>query len=246
MSAEDRATPLFELPPEEFTKARDRLARDLRDEGDADAAGRVRKLKRPSVAAWALNLLIRRHRGEVDELVAAGERLREAQRSVLEGAARDALREATAERRRLTDALVDRARDLLTEAGHAPSRTHLDRVERTLQAAALSEEAAEELRRGMLERELEPPEGFEALGVWDVPEPAALAPRQQRTERREEEARKAEEKADAADEEAGRLTREADRLEREAEDARRAAKRAAAAAERARRRAEELRRRAGR
>lgn len=243
--SEDRVAGLFELPPEGFTEARDRLARDLRDDGDADAAARVRKLKRPSVAAWALNLLVRRHRDEVEELIAAGERLREAQRSVLQGAARESLREASSDRRRLTDALVDRAREVLTEAGHSSSRTHLDRVEQTLQAAALSEEAAEELRRGMLERELEPPGGFEALGVWDVPEPAPLAPRKARAERREAEAREAEERAAAAEAEAEQLSREVERLERQANEARRAAKRAVAGAERARRRAEELRRKAG-
>jgi hypothetical protein len=236
---------LFELPPEEFTQARDRLARELREEGDADAAAGVRKLKRPSMAAWALNLLVRRHRDEVEELIAAGERLREAQRSVLQGSAREALREASSDRRRLTDALVDRAGELLTEAGHSPSRTHLDRVERTLQAASLSEDAAEELRRGMLERELEPPEGFEALGVWDVPEAAPLAPRKARAERRDAEAREAEERAAAAEAEAERLSREVERLERETSEARRAAKRAAAAAERARRRAADLRAKAG-
>ena len=242
----DRTADLYGLPPEEFTAARDRLAQQLREEGDRDAAAEVRKRKRPSMAAWVLNQLVRRHRAEVDDLIAAGRRLRESQRAALEGGDRSALREASADRRTLTDRLLDRSREILAEAGHSASRTHLDRVERTLQAATLSEDAAEELGRGRLERELEPPEGLEALGVWDLPEPTPLAPRDERVERRAAAARKAEEEAEAAEKDAERLSREAQEAERAAEEARRAAKRAAASAERARRRAEDLRKRADR
>jgi hypothetical protein len=246
VTGDDRVAALYELAPEEFIAARDRLAKELREGGDRDGAADVRKLKRPSMAAWVLNQLVRRHGAEVEELISAGQRLREAQRAALEGGDRSALREAGAARRTLTDRLVDLSRDILTEAGHAASRTHLDRVERTLQAATLSEEAAAELRGGTLERELEPPEALEALGVWDLPEPTPLAPRGERVERRAAEARKAEEEAEAAEEEARRVARAAEEAERAADEARRAAKRAASTAERARRQAEDLRKRADR
>jgi hypothetical protein len=244
MNAEKRIDALFDLAPDEFTAARDQVVRELREEGDRDAATRVRGLKKPSLAAWAANSLARRHRAEVEKLVRAGERLREAQRSVLEGGEATTLREAVAARRKLTDRLVDRATEMLGEGGHAASRTHLDGVERTLQAATLSEDAARELLEGRLERELEPPEGLEAVGVWEVAPPTPLEPRSERKARKEAEARKAREEAEAAEEEAKRLAAEADRAEREAGEARRAAKRAAAKAERARRRADELGQRA--
>lgn len=244
MNVEERVQALFDLPPDEFTPARDELARELRDAGEREAAAEVKKRKRPSVAAWALNSLVRTHRDEVDKLLAVGERLREAQRSVLEGGDREPMHQASAARRDLIDGLMDRAREVLEGAGHAASRTHLDRVEGSLTAATLTEEAAEELRGGTLERELEPPKGLEALGVWEMAEPTPLAPRSERAERREAEAAKAEEEAQAAADEAKRLAKEADRVEREAAEARRAAKKAATVADRARRRAEDLRRRA--
>lgn len=242
----DRIAALYALPPEEFTAARDALAKELREAGDRDGADRVRGLKRPSMAAWVLNQLARRHRDVIEELISVGQRLREAQRAALEGGDSSALRESSAARRTLIDRSLDLAAEILTGAGHAATRTHLDRVERTLQAATLSEEAAEELRRGVLQRELAPPEGLEALGVWDLPEPTPLAPRGERVERRAAQARKAEDEAEAAEEESRRLAKVAEEAERVAEDARRAAKRAAAAADRARKRAEDLRKRADR
>ena len=242
----DRTDALYELPPEEFTAARDRLAKELRDAGDRDGAAEVRGLKRPSMAAWVLNQMARRHGDVVEELISLGQQLREAQRTALGGGDSSGLREASAARRTLIDRSLDLSGEILTEAGHAATRTHLDRVERTLQAATLSEEAAAELRRGALERELEPPEALEALGVWDLPEPTPLAPRGERVERRAALARQAEEEAEAAEEEAGRLARAAEEAERAADDARRAAKRVASTAERARRRAEDLRKRADR
>ena len=39
---------LFELPPEEFTAARNELARRLKDDGDASAAADVKQLSKPS------------------------------------------------------------------------------------------------------------------------------------------------------------------------------------------------------
>ncbi|MDQ4005357.1 MAG: hypothetical protein M3135_03525, partial [Actinomycetota bacterium] len=70
------ADELYDLRPEEFTAARDGLVRSLKDAGDGDAAAEVKKLRRPTVVAWALNQLVRRHRRRVEELIAAGEALR--------------------------------------------------------------------------------------------------------------------------------------------------------------------------
>ena len=167
MTVGDRVAALDELAPEEFIAARDHLAKELQDGGDRDGAADVRKLKRPSMAAWVLNQLVRRHGSEVEELISAGQQLREAQRAALEGGDRSALREAGAARRTLTDRLMDLSRDILTEAGHAASRTHLDRVERTLQAATLSEEAAAEkvyrVEFAKTRRVIECPEGTTVL-----------------------------------------------------------------------------------
>jgi hypothetical protein len=50
---------LYALPLEEFTAARNELARSLKAAGDADEAARVKKLKKPPVSAWAVNQLAR-------------------------------------------------------------------------------------------------------------------------------------------------------------------------------------------
>ena len=50
---------LFELPLEEFTAARNDLAGRLKSEGDAAAAEEVKRLTKPSVAAWTINQLSR-------------------------------------------------------------------------------------------------------------------------------------------------------------------------------------------
>src|SRR5919198_3502911 len=86
---------LFGRPLDEFTSARNELARRLKKAGQDDAAARVQALKKPSVPVWAVNQLARRHPDEVQELVAAGERLRTAQQQAFRGAGTDTVRAAT-------------------------------------------------------------------------------------------------------------------------------------------------------
>ena len=52
----DAVRELFTLPPEEFVAARDRLAAELKEAGKADEAAEVKRLRRPSVVAWAVNV----------------------------------------------------------------------------------------------------------------------------------------------------------------------------------------------
>jgi len=51
---------LYGLPLEEFIKARDALARRRAREAGKEAGAAVKALRKPSVAAWALNQLARR------------------------------------------------------------------------------------------------------------------------------------------------------------------------------------------
>lgn len=48
-------TRLYGEFPEVFVGTRDALVQRLRQRGDQDAAERVRRLRRPTVAAWAVN-----------------------------------------------------------------------------------------------------------------------------------------------------------------------------------------------
>ena len=67
----DEADDLYGLPLGEFTAARDALAKRLRGEKRREDADFVKGLKRPSVAAGAINLAVREH--GADDLLAAGD-----------------------------------------------------------------------------------------------------------------------------------------------------------------------------
>jgi hypothetical protein len=143
---------LYALPPEQFTAARNELAKSLRADGQKSEADTVRGLKRPSVGAWVLNQLARTRPQEVRRLIEAGERLRKIQAS-----GKGDVRALTEAERAAASVLLDRARSLLDEAGRTPTEATLQPVRMTLAAAAADPEAAEQLRQGRLERELEPP-----------------------------------------------------------------------------------------
>ncbi|MDQ3953583.1 MAG: hypothetical protein M3279_11585, partial [Actinomycetota bacterium] len=123
----DEPDDLYGLPLEEFTAARNALAKSLEDEGRADEAGRVKKLKKPPVSAWAVNQLARQEPAEVARLLDLVDRLREA-RSAAD------IQALGARRRELVAKLTRRAGELAVAAGHAASQTTLQRVTQTLQA----------------------------------------------------------------------------------------------------------------
>ncbi len=151
--AESEIERLYGLPLEQFTSARDELARGLRRAGDRAAADEVKQLRKPTVAAWALNQLQRRDRESVRALIAAGDRLREAQQQLLAHGGRDALREAAAQERTLVDQLAAAAARRLADADHAAGPATESKVSATLHAVATDDEARELLARGALVRD---------------------------------------------------------------------------------------------
>jgi len=149
------ADELYGLPFDEFIPARNALARELRNAGRREEAGEVAVLRKPSVAAWAVNQLVRTQRKGVDELFEAGDGLRAAHDQVLAGRGdAGSLRGAVARERSAVDALTQAARGLLTSQGHELSATIIERVNDTLHAAALDDDARAQVRDGRLEREL--------------------------------------------------------------------------------------------
>jgi hypothetical protein len=115
----------------------------------------VAALRKPSVAAWAVNQLVRTQGRAVEELFEAGEALRKAHEGVLAGRGdAGSLRSAVARERAAVDALTQAAGGLLTSQGHELSPTIIDRVSDTLHAAALDDDARNHVRGGRLEREL--------------------------------------------------------------------------------------------
>lgn len=146
---------LYGLAPERFVPERDALARELRRAGRRDEAAEVAALRKPSVAARAVNLLARDHATLLDRLFEAGDALSEVQSQVLAGQADGrALGEAAEGERAAVSALVDAARGLLVAEGQDPSAAVLERVSETLHAAALEDEARRSVAQGRLEREL--------------------------------------------------------------------------------------------
>jgi hypothetical protein len=149
------ADELYGLPLDRFVPERTALARELRSAGRREEASEVGALRKPSVAAWAVNQLVRTQRKGVDELFEAGDALRAAHDQVLAGRGdAGSLRTAVARQRAAVDSLTKAARGLLTSEGHELSPTIIERVSDTLHAAALDDDAREQVREGRLEREL--------------------------------------------------------------------------------------------
>jgi len=158
------ARELFALPPEEFIAARDRLAAELKDAGKADEATEVKKLRRPSIVAWAVNAASREGADEVAALREAGQELRRAQRKTLSGGGGEDLRAATDARRALIQTLADAGVRAIGARGGA----HRDAIAATFDAASVDDELGERLQAGTLEREARPTAGFGAIEGFEV------------------------------------------------------------------------------
>jgi chemotaxis protein histidine kinase CheA len=141
---------LYRLPLEEFTPARNQLAQQLRRAGEPELGEQVKRLRKPSVAAWTLNQLRRRQPELVDGLIDAGLRLREAQERLLDDGERERLREAAADERQLVEEAVQAAEAILRIAGQTVSASLHNKLWETTHAAAVDPELGETLRRGRL------------------------------------------------------------------------------------------------
>lgn len=242
---EEIADELYGLPPEEFTAARDARARALRvsDRALADA---VRALRRPTTAAWLVDLLVRERRDDVEALLSLGDALRQAQRT-LSG---DTLRGVGRQRRTVVAALVRAAAALGRAHGRRVGAEVELEVESTLEAALADPAAAAALRGGRLVkplayaglgpvRRLGPaPDGRSAL----LPTPAAAQRRDDDTQARRREIAQAERAALEACGAADDAQREVERRVGQAEAAVQAARQARGRSELARARVERARR----
>ena len=140
------AEELYALTPGEFTGTRNQWAKQAKADGDKDLAARVTELRKPSMAAWVVNMLVRHRAEEMTQVLDVGASLRKAQEN-LDG---DALRELTRQRRQLTTAVTHQGRLLAGELGQKVTQAVADQVESTLHAAMVDEQAAAALRSGML------------------------------------------------------------------------------------------------
>jgi hypothetical protein len=232
---------LYGLPLEDFVAGRDAAARTLRKEKERDAAQEVAALTKPSAGAWAVNAIAREQPDLRDELLAAGDEVREAQEAAVAGQGARALRDATARQRAAIDAVLDAAAGL-RPGGKALSRPALDRLRQTLQAAAGDDEIRAAIASGRLVRDAEGGGAWPFGGGEEAPAPPRKGPpaakrrararddddRAARTEReaREEERREAAERRKEIEARLGEARAERRARERELARAERDAERA--------------------
>jgi hypothetical protein len=237
-SVDSIAEELYAADLDAFTAERDAAAKRLRAAGDKAAADEVKALRKPTVSAWTVNRLARTRRKDVDALLDAGHRLREAQRTLLGGGDAAAFQRARKAQAAAIDRLAGAAQEVLDDARGGASDAVLDRIRSTLQSGSVSDDGRALLASGRLTADLAPA-GFEALGsVGDLPAPPSKpsgTARRDRIRKLETELRKAcdasleaADAAGAAEAEAQRAKKEADSAERAATAARRRAESAAA------------------
>jgi hypothetical protein len=234
---------LYGLPLDEFVPARTELERQLRKSGDRERAAAVKKLPKPSVAAWAVNQASRSQPKARRELLAASDELREVQQRLLARKATGAdLEKAAGRQRAAIDDLADAAAGLLTSDGKALADATLARVRETLAAVAADDELAGLVEAGTLDRERRPAGLGFSLGPADAPAAPRKAP-QKESKAAKEEPTKA---AAKAKKEAAKAKKEREKLAKRREQELRAAREAVKAANAAEREAERRRKAAER
>jgi predicted nucleic acid-binding Zn-ribbon protein len=138
---------LYRLPLPEFTAARNARAKELKQE-DPTLAAAVAALPKPSVAAAALNELVREDPSEVRALVQSGKRLRQAQESAVAGKKGADLNAAVQEHRAALDRIQ---RDLRRRKLSGPT---VEKAMQTLRVASVDPALQPLLERGTLHEDL--------------------------------------------------------------------------------------------
>jgi hypothetical protein len=239
----DDPSDLYQLPPEQFTAARDALAKRLRSSGDASAATEVKRLRRPQPTAWAINRVASSAPALLDDLREAGLALKAA---FEQGPGQGGLARAAQQREReAVSAVVNAAAQILESAGEQVNDQKRSRIATTLRASLIDPAVAEQLRTGTLAHDVEisglGPELNQAESKVTSPSsspppPPPKAPRvppkQTEDDRRQREAEQARRLRIAElDADANRLARRAARAAAEAERAETIAHQARAQAE---------------
>ncbi|WP_067468861.1 hypothetical protein [Actinomadura macra] len=214
---------LYGVAPGEFVETRTRLARRAKQDGDAALAKRIEALRRPTLPAWAVNLLARSAEDDLGRLLDVGEELRTAWGSG------GGLGDLEQRRARLVRDLVRRAGELAADAGQPLRDQAVREVEDTLQAATVDAKVAGEVREGRLTQPRSH-SGFVPAGFPVAPDGAE----QERAERE----RPAKKKRPAAE---AKVTRTSTARAKRAASLRKRAEEAAATLAERRQRAEEAR-----
>jgi hypothetical protein len=163
------ANELYAKPLDDFISARAAAAKEAAG-SDKELGTAVRGLPKPSVAAWAVNMLALHEPDALAGLADLGSRMRDAQSSL----DASALRELGRERRTMLAAAVDTARSVAGQQGRPISDAMASDVEETLRALTADEGAAAAVQSGRLLKTLSA-DGVNAVDLDGlVAVPAAL------------------------------------------------------------------------
>ena len=212
----DVAVQLYTGSPTDFVTARNSRAAHAHD---PDLAARIRGLKKPSVAAWVVNVFAHERAAQLAEALELAEELREAQADLDAGA----LAQLGRDRRALTTRLAKDAAELAEARGQRITASTRDAVQQTISAAFFDPTAAAAVASARLVRELEPAGTFadiaDSIVGGDAPDaPAVVAkPLDEVTARRKR--RDAERAVRDAESAHDRVAREATRADRALRDA---------------------------
>jgi hypothetical protein len=139
--SDDELDELYSVKPDGFTALRRQLADVARQRGDAAAAKRIAAARKPTTAAWIVNLLAVQSKDVRQRLGELGDRLRNAH-AAMDG---ERIRKLSAEQRHTVDELV---RAALQSAGvKNPSAAIREDVTATLHAAIADSEVTAQLGR---------------------------------------------------------------------------------------------------
>ena len=136
---------LYGLPLDAFIPTRDERVKAARAAKDRDLAQSIAALRKPSAAAWTLNIAAREAPDEIDAVLSLGEAIRSAQSG---GGA--VLRGLLGARQAVVAAALAKTRELADARDHAMSESVATEVEQTLRAAMGEPEVAEVVRLGRL------------------------------------------------------------------------------------------------
>lgn len=212
----DIAVKLYTGSPTDFVTARNSLAADT---DDPALAARIRGLKKPSVAAWVVNVFAHERGSQLGEALQLAEELREAQADL---DAR-ALAQLGRDRRALTNRLAADAADLAEARGQRITASTREAVQQTISAAFFDPTAAAAVASARLVRELEPAGTFadiaDSIVGGGAPDAPAVAARPLDEVKARRERRDAERAVREAEKAHGLAAREAARADRALRDA---------------------------
>lgn len=143
---ESIADALYGLDPSDFVAARTEFAAEARKTGDRELTAAVARMRKPTVAAWTVNLLARERTEDLEALADLGAQFRDAQRR----SAGHELRKLAVQRQRLLAELAHEAQILVAARGRTVTETALREVSQTLGAALADSAIAARILEGRL------------------------------------------------------------------------------------------------